>query len=190
MLKKDKEIYYIIGITILAIVVIVFFIIPNINKIINISESISENEARLEELQQSGQNKQETLEHYNIVKENLPQLRELIPNAGEELAFITDLEGLATKNNIQQKINISIDEGASKINNLSLLPFQLVLDGNYYSLLSYLRDLEISQYYLNIEIIQINKTTSSLSPLNSEENNIIDTSNNVHAVLTGVSYWQ
>lgn len=192
-MKKDKEIIYIVILLIVTLAVVFIFIIPNMKKISLIAKEVTASENRLEELQKSGQNKTEALKNYSLIKENLPTLNTLIPKQGEELSFITDLEEMASQNNLIQEINITINEEAqteavSPVKENISLPFQLILDGNFYNVLNFLRDLEMSKYYLNIEAVHMSQKVSGYKTY-FEGEMLPDTPNDVHVILTGISYW-
>lgn len=194
-MKKNKEIILIISWVLLTIAILFIFILPNMRKMISISERIQENKKRYEQMKQSGQNKKEAEANYQLIKENISTIDGILLKSGEELAFITTLEEIASINNLEQKMNIFIsdknksDTSQTKTGETISLPFQLTLDGNFYSFFSYLIDLEESNYYLNIQKIQF---TQSQSPVknNFEEENISPGDNNIHVILDGVSYWQ
>lgn len=84
---------------------------------------------------------------------------------GNELKLITELEALATNNNLTQKINSSdLDKPVG-----NAIHFSLTLSGDYKNSLNYLNALEKSNYFFIIKNIQI---TSAFSPQNSNPNAI------------------
>jgi hypothetical protein len=198
-MKKNKDLFYIIFLVILIVVTVILFIIPNTKKLSLITDEVMKNQSRLEQLQKSGHNKMEALNNYYSVKEGLPNLKDITPKRGEELAFITNLENFAEQNNLNQEINIYLENNEDNQQGLSLagpgdkiekksLPFQLILDGSYYNILSFLRDLELSEYYLNIEKIQITQSNLTFKSFFTEE--MINSQNNIRASINGISYWQ
>ncbi len=190
MLKQKKEIYLLIIWVILILVVLFVFFLPNLKKMKTISENVKESEKKLEAMQKSGQSKEEAEVNYRLIKENISKIDGIIPKRGEELPFITALEEIASKNHLEQKMNIFISKDNKPVTGeIITLPFQLTLDGNFYNFFNYLNDLELSEYYLNIQKIQINQ---SLAPTKTllEEENILTDANNVHLILDGISYWQ
>lgn len=193
-MKKRKEIYFIISWVLLTIMVLLVFILPNMKKLTAVAEKVKVKENKLEAMQKSGQNKKETEANYKLIKENISQIEGIIPKRGDELSFITALEEISTKNHLTQKMNIFISDetktGTQQLTTaeITALPFQLTLDGNFYSFLTYLTDLEASNYYLNIEKIQISQSQKITNIFFEEELTPLET--DVHIILNGISYWQ
>lgn len=187
-MKKNKEFYLIFLWIILIFTIVIIFIFPNINKISAAANKINTTLAKLENLEKTNQNKQEMEKNYQLIKNNYPTLEQLVPKAGEELNFITSLEEIASRNNVQQKMNLlPQEEGDTKTRGFNILPFQLTLDGNLYNIFNYLNDLENNNYYLNIDKIKIDK---NFSPTKTFIEEPVINPNNVHVILTGNSYWQ
>lgn len=189
LMRKNKEIYLIFFWIILIIVIVTVFIFPNLNNIKAISKKNNETKSQLEAMQKSNQSKEETEKNYHLIKNDLSTIEAVIPKRGEELSFITVLEEIANKNQLTQKINIILakNEQTNSVDQ-EILPFQITLDGNFYNFLNYLVDLELSQYYLNIEKVQINQ--SQLPIKTFIEGEPLINPNEVHVILTGNSYWQ
>lgn len=197
-MKKNKELYLIFIWTVLIFVVIFVFIVSNIKKIKAIAQEVTETEKYLQALQSSGQSKKEAEENYRLIKKDIPTLATVILQRGQELSLITSLEEIANQNNLQQKMNIYLSDSKTTntlpkenqtIDNNSF-PFQLTIDGNLINFLNYLNDLEKLNYYLNITSIKINQSQNPLGGFLEVEITSLSSTDNVHIVLNGISYWQ
>lgn len=191
-MKKNKEIYIIFLWLALILVTFFVFILPNFNKITTIAAQVAKTKAYLEDLQKTGQDKKEALKNYQMIKENINTLDSIIPKHGEELTFITTLEEIANKNQLAQTMNIFLNEKTgveARAGTNNKLPFQLTLDGHLDNFFNYLNDLEKINYYLNIDKVQISQSSGGPTSIPFEEFKLM-AGNNIHAVLTGFTYWQ
>lgn len=85
------------------------------------------------------------------IKETMPDFYPFLFKAGDELKLITYLENLALKHNLTQSISGS---NLDMVNN-NRVSIALNLNGSYTNILKYLNDLEISDYFINVERLQV-----------------------------------
>ncbi len=86
------------------------------------------------------------------VKKTISDFDKYIYKAGDELRLITFLETLATKHNLNQTIASS---NLDKIGSDQIAEIVLNLSGDYQNSLNYIVDLETSDYFINIEHLQM-----------------------------------
>lgn len=197
-MKKNKELYLIVIWIILIFAVVLIFVIPNMKKIKALTNEVTETEKQLQGLQNSGQSKKEAEENFRLIKKDLATIEAIIPKRGQELSLITTLEEIANQNNLQQKMNIYLTDsktakapaGNAPAADKNSLPFQLTIDGKLINFLNYLNDLEKLKYYLNITSIKINQSQTPTAGFFETETPIISSTDNIHLVINGISYWQ
>ena len=118
---------------------------------------------------------------------------------GEELGFITDLENVASKNNMKQIIDF--DNSKYEITqDIKIIPLQLRLNGSLENLISYINSLEKLDYYIEINQIDINtsinkskRKSSGLTMGNKKEGEgEIEGEEDVELSikLDGLTYWK
>lgn len=162
MKTPTKTIIITVILIIILVVTLTFIFWPAIKEIKNISEKIYQERFELEKKYLAGQNLKKSVADYEKVKGHLEELETIFVKKEEELKFITSLENLAEKNQIEQKIILNIQKEETK--NLSkTIPIQLNLRGNYLNLLEYLRDLEVLNYYINLKNVSFIKSDSKSS---------------------------
>ncbi len=93
-----------------------------------------------------------TKQKLNDVRQSITDFDKYIFKAGDELRLITFFETLANKHSLNQTIsNSNLDKiGADQIAEISLN-----LSGDYQNTLNYIADLEASDYFINIEQINL-----------------------------------
>ncbi len=85
------------------------------------------------------------------IQETISDFYPFLFNQGEELKLITYLENLAAKHDLIQSISGSNLDTA----NNSRISIALNLNGSYTNVLKYLNELEISNYFINVERLQV-----------------------------------
>jgi len=133
---------------------IIFITLPSIREIKNLNEQIETQRTELEKLYKKGQLFKQTLKEYEEIKPTVATLDRIYIKRGEELAFITSLEGVANVNGLQQDIKL-LNQDPKKTTMTNTFPIQLELKGELGPLLRYLTSLEALDYYLNIDTIRI-----------------------------------
>ncbi|MBI5023169.1 MAG: hypothetical protein HZC05_03365 [Candidatus Magasanikbacteria bacterium] len=94
-------------------------------------------------------------------KQITTELRSLFIKNGEEIGFISYLEGLADKFSIKQKINIARAD-KTKNRDIDKIDLQIDTQGEFVDLLSYLTALEHSDYLISISEVNLNRDASFL----------------------------
>ncbi|MBI2038136.1 MAG: hypothetical protein HYT15_04415 [Candidatus Magasanikbacteria bacterium] len=121
----------------------------------------------LEQKYQESLNSRITRKKLSEIKEATADFDRFIFKPGEELELITFLETSAAKHDVVQTITAS---NLDQISNNRLATISINLKGNYYDILNYITDLETSDYFINIDQLQI-------TPVFSKEGQVTQTAN-------------
>jgi Tfp pilus assembly protein PilO len=89
------------------------------------------------------------------IEPQIDKLHQIYINKNKELEFITALEDIANKNNIQQTMDLK--NFPEKNSDFGAISLEINSQGTYKNLMSYLTDIETSSYYINIHSISINR---------------------------------
>lgn len=135
------------------------------------------------------------------IEPSIKTLEEVFINKNRELEFITVLEGVANKNNVEQKINLISPPGEDKSargakktsdsdkissGNSQAVPVTIMLIGNYKNILNYLSELQSLKYYINIDGLDFvsDGADGSLPDDNSNRNRIMTLN------ISAKTYWK
>lgn len=129
-----------------------FVIYPTLRDIQSISDSIKKERDDLETKYQRGQLLRQLVQDFEKVKNEKDKLNTIFIESGKELEFVTMLENLASKYNLDQEIKISTKD-VNKESIISALPLDISLKGDYNQILRYLNEIEASSVYFNINNI-------------------------------------
>lgn len=141
---------------------IIFLTYPSIRAIRNLADQIYEQRIELEQLYQKGQLLKRTLKEYEEVKPSVQELQRVYITRGEELNFITTLEGVAQSNDIEQDIKLGSLDPKDKTG-VNKLPYQLGISGNLANIIAYLGGLEGLDFYVNIETVRLSRSGGTSS---------------------------
>lgn len=133
-------------------------------KDVEIKEFLSD----LERKSRGSQNLKESLKNVRNTKITMLGYDKYIFKTGKELELITDLEKIATKNKITQKIESS---NLDNITNNTII-MTLRINGSYVETLNYLIDLENYNYFLQINSLDFNPVYDLKDPNNFENSNV------------------
>lgn len=131
----------------LALAIALAVIWPTANYIKKINDETYNLRSYLEKKYENVIHLRSAVKNITAVKETVASFTGHIFHAGEELKLITELENIAARNHVTQKIDSS---NIDKITD-NRISIGLSASGNYRDLLRYLADLEQSPYFLNIE---------------------------------------
>jgi Tfp pilus assembly protein PilO len=114
----------------------------------------------------------------------LEELRKIFVKKEKALDFINELEKIAQNNKLEQKIDLSPNE--KDINGVCKeIPIQLLTGGNFSDQIKYLSDLEVLDYYISIQTIEM-----SLNGAQNTKNNEAEKNNRVNMQILANTYWQ
>lgn len=122
----------------------------------------------LERKSRGSQNLKEALERVRSTKLTMSDYEQYLFHSGNELSLITDLENIANKNKIVQKIESSNLDNVT--NNTIILSLRIT--GAYNSVLNYLMDLENYDYFLQIKSLDFNPIYDLKAPDNAANSSV------------------
>jgi len=137
-----------------------FVIMPAVSDIKDLKRKIIDQKIELEQRVARGANAKQVNENLNKIEPQLQKFEQIFVNQGRDLEFITALEGIADKNNVEQKIGLGQPTGQEN-KTYKKIPLELTASGKYDDLLNYLADLESSNYYLNINFLEFGGSQSA-----------------------------
>ena len=141
---------YVLAALFLGIVLCV--LVPTLLSIKKTSEESYKLRLTLEQKYEQSPRSRLTKQKLEEVKENTARFDEYIFKSGDELRLITFFESLAAKHRLTQTItNANLDN----ISKDQLTIISLNLTGDYQGLLAYIADLESSNYFIQIEQMQL-----------------------------------
>ncbi len=184
MIDFKKKIYLLVATCLLAVILIVLFIvIPTIDDIENLNQGIQDQLLAIERRYLQLRGAKRTID-LNKIKADTSKLSAIFVQKNQELEFITTLESLATKNNLEQQIQLN-PRSTNLLETIKITPIQITLSGDFLDTLKYLSDLEKLNYYINLNSFFFNaigpKENIPLSPKNLGRVNVI---------IKGESYWE
>ena len=179
---KKKIVISAISFFLVILGIIWFIVIPSIRDIKMIRDSIEEQRIGLEKKYIRGQSLKGLSEKIKKVEEKIEDIDNIFVDKDKGLEFIKALEDLAEKNNVIQKINISIDDKVFE-DDFKKIPIQLFLQGNLDDQANYLVGLEAMEYYINVDSIDI----SSVTPGKDE---VVNASNYISLLISANTYWK
>lgn len=168
----------------LALALVYFAIFPIVNKIKNVRLEIINQKIELV----NNRNKELDISHLNgKIQELEPKLESfnaMFVKQNRELEFITTLEAIAKSNNITQTISINPNK-VSESDSINKNPISLEANGSFANLVNYLKDLEKSEYHINIRAITLDRLGRQST---GQENG--GSENALKMVIQADTYWR
>ncbi len=141
-----------------------FVIIPSATKIVNIKNDIKAKRTTIEKKYEDRKKIGNVGKHIKEIKTNIQLLDKPFVNNNQKLEFITTLEGLATKNNVEQTIDLMTSEISDK-NFYKIIPTRISVKGKFEDIFNYSLGIESLNEYLNVQYLKI----SSISETGTRE---------------------
>lgn len=166
--SKHKILLSIVAALIMTVLIILFIIIPTVQDIQTINRNIISEKENLELKFKKGQYMKKVMEDLKNIEPNVTALRSVYLRKGEELDFITTLEKISEKFNLESDINIIQDQARESSDGLQELGIEIQLDGSYEHTLRYLTELEQLDYYTTIHSLEISSTEKNTGRVKSK----------------------
>lgn len=143
-------------ITLIA-VQIAFITLPNLVTIDRIKKDIGDQYAEVSRQLALGQTTKKILEDLKNIRPLLEKIAGFFLKESEQLTFITTLENLALKNNLEIKLQLSdIPENDVTEEEIFTIPLSLTLTGSYTDTIKFLIEMQNQSFYINITNLSIN----------------------------------
>ena len=155
-MKLWQRIVAFITVMLAAVALVVWLVIlPTISDIKKISNDVYLEVVDLEKKWERGQRLRETVLNFEKIQSERGKLAQAFIIKGQELTFITSLEGLAAERSLVQNIQPQFNQPISRAG-FEEIPLTITLQGEFHSLLQYLQDLEQLSYYVTITALNLN----------------------------------
>ncbi len=136
-----------------------FIIIPNIQDIMMIKNDIDLRRSEIEQKYINGDDLSKLMRNLEQVSKRVESLNNVFIEKDDELAFITELETIAAKNHVTQKINLLPAQMDAK-GIFGRTTVQITAGGRFSDIAAYMTDLENLNYYINIYSLQLSREGS------------------------------
>jgi len=143
--------------------IIIFVIYPAALNLWGISQEITRQKKELENRQAKNYELKDIIASYKRYEPKLELLNRSVMSKNRELEFITTLEDIAARCNLQQKITIG-DYQAMPGTAFNKMPLQVTLQGAYLDEAAYLQALEKLPPYVNIKQINLSAAPAGGQP--------------------------
>jgi Tfp pilus assembly protein PilO len=154
MSLKKKIVIFLSAVITANLFIVYLIIIPTINEIKKISQSIYAERMDLERKYQKGQLLRETINNFEKIRLDKEKFVKSLILEGKELEFITVLEQISEKHNINQSLSLKKSQEKDELKGFYyVIPLEITLSGDFIDILKYLKDIEKMDYYLNISTI-------------------------------------
>ena len=167
----SQKLFFSLAILIAIIPIICLVVLyPTIKTIISLGSDIGEIQQSLEEKYENSQKLRRSLQEIDQVEKNTTQYSQAYIKKGAELEIITALENIATQNNINQNMDMTLieNQSADKAAMPQYYHLSVIANGSFVDQISYLNALNKLPYYLviqNINLEKRNKKTEGDNPL-------------------------
>lgn len=128
------------------------FIQPYMSDITLLSEEFRDKRIQLATLKKQQENLVSLSRNFKDIQERVGVLDPIIIKSDESLDFVSELEGYATKTEVNQILSIS---PLSPSQDIQEVPLLIQIDGTINNVIKYLQQLEQSKYYIAISSIDL-----------------------------------
>jgi len=153
---------YFLTLAIMLLIVSVIFIYPAFHKIISIKNEISQEKLELEAKLNLGLNAKKIKEELTEVENSFQNLDTIFIKQGDELKLLSDLEELATKNQVTLTIKPDFN-GQNVSNNITKIPLELNVSGNFNKLMAFINGLDSINFYFVTDTFDLKKSDTTLN---------------------------
>jgi len=177
------------------VTIIIFVIYPSMQQIYLTTNNILIIKNDLSSQKINSYSLSDVIENYHKYESKINELDKVIRAQDRELEFITTLEVIADKYDLEQKINMDEIETIAEDSDFKKMPLQLSLEGDYQNQLRYLQNVETLPMYINIKNInmsykkQMNNIINNLS-IEEDTDQIYSSNQNIIMNITAETYWQ
>ncbi len=187
---KNTLLINIVLLIVFIIFAIYFLLIPTIEDIkqlrINIANTKIENNRAIEK----GKNINNQADKLKTISDQIETLNNVFIKQNRELEFITHIEGVASKNNVEQSFDLKNIPDYTQSTFITI-PIIIKIKGGFSNVMDYLIDLETMSYHLNINDIQITKSSNQgRSNFNETQNNQVDNHETITMNITADTYFK
>ncbi len=195
MNSNKKYIIIFISLIIFCLALLWWVTLPTINNIKQNNKKIASEKNNLFELLKQGQSVAKNKKNLEELETKINKLNKIWLKTGNELSFITDLENIAKKYNLEQTIVFDNNKNSllSGSTDIKKIPIELKISGKLDDIMDYINQLEILDYYISLNTINIQSQKKISKNFPAQINSDTETSEEkiiISANLSGITYWK
>ncbi len=170
--------------------VVYFLLLPATNKIKKLRVDIANAKIEINNAIEKEKNINNQTDKLKTIESQIEKLDKIFISRNRELEFITTLEGVASKNNIEQTFDLKAIPDFNDDDFINI-PIIIKAKGEFNNVMNYLKDLETLAYYINISNLEITKNTSGGQAVFSKNNYSNEQSNSIITMnITANTYFK
>lgn len=178
----NKQFYISVGILLVATIgLFLGIVLPSTFTIRELQDGIDGEHAKIQERYHRRGELKETLLNLNEIKGGVGALTSVAIKEGEALQFVQALENVATRNGVEQEIQLRTVNQTELSNWEMEVPITVIAEGEYVDILNYMRGLESLPYYIIVKSINVSSTAITGGALSS--------GGAISASMTGTIFW-
>ncbi len=187
---QNKLLINIILFIIFVIFVVYFILIPTLDKIKKLRIDIANTKIEINSALEKGKNINNQADKLKTIESQIEKLDKVFINRNRELEFITTLEGLASKNNVEQTFDLK-NIPDFETSEFLTIPILIKVKGEFNDVINYLIDLETMAYYVNISNLEMTTTGRKKdASFSINQDNLANNSNIITADITANTYFK
>lgn len=150
-------------IAITAILLLIIF--PTVKDIKDINNKIIEEKESLELKFSKGQYLKNVVRDFKTIEPEIKNIQDAYVTKGKELDFISDMEKISDRLNLDTKINKTKQEQDKENEYVEVLTIEMELSGGFSQTMRFLEEIETLPYYFNIDNIIVASTDPRLGKI-------------------------
>ena len=166
---KQQMLIAITAIAAFGVMVGFLIILPTFQNIRELQKTIADTQKYLEEQYEKTQKMKKSVHTLDTITEQIAAYEKAIVRSGDELKIITRLEALAAASGIAQTLKVSLGDESEKkppsvenkippiLRGKSYFIFSFESVGSFENLVKYIKAMEVTPYYFNIDSLQFSK---------------------------------
>jgi len=190
---KQKALFNLAAYMLIAFGIYYFVILSTVNKIKEIRGNIISEKINFEKNISQEKNMSELSAEVKKIEPQMKKFSQIFINNNRELEFITQLENIASKHNVKQKLSLQNLEAdsADGTDYYFEVPIDLETSGTFKDIIDYMAELESLSYYININKINIGSyaISGSVSRM-SNGSDPAPSNKNITLNLSATTYWK
>lgn len=180
--SKQKAINTSVVVIVISVLIFYFIIIPTIKNIKLLSPGIIEEKENIVKKDLKEKNIIALTEELSKIEPEINNYDKIYINDNNQLEFITAVEEIANKYNIEQKINITPPENLQK-GKFAIVPILIDASGELNNIFNYLKEIESLDFQINVE-------NFDLSSQATKPTKTVPQNDSINIKLNANTYWK
>jgi len=158
---KNTLLINLVLLVVFIVFAIYFLLFPTIENIKQLRISIANTKIENNRAIEKGKNTNNQADKLKIISNQTEKLDTIFVKRNRELEFITHIEGVASKNNVEQNFKLQNVPKYGQ-DTFITIPITINITGSFANVMNYLLDIETMSYHLNINNIQMKKSNNQV----------------------------